>query len=208
MNMIIHDDGHTNVICEDALEGFKVMEARSRNRAFKAGAFDLVLTNPPFGATVSKTERPYLGDYDLGNSGEGAKRKIRNNQKTEILFIERIWQFLKPGAGRAAVVLPDGILTNASSQYVRDFLLSKFQLLAVVSLPPFAFAHFGAGVKSSLIFVRKLAQGEVIGDEEPIFMASPECIGYDATGRETRNDLEDVLTQYRAFQRNPAPFFV
>jgi len=46
-----------------------------------------------------------------------------------------------------AIVLPDGILTNSSLQYVRDFLMQRCQILAVVSLPGFAFAHFGAGVK-------------------------------------------------------------
>ncbi len=60
MNMIIHDDGHTNVIGEDALERLNQMENRSGNHSFKAGAFDLVLTNPPFGAIVKKDERPYL----------------------------------------------------------------------------------------------------------------------------------------------------
>ena len=142
-----------------------------------------------------------------GQSGEGQKRKVRNNQKTEILFLERIWQFLKPGTGRAAIVLPDGILTNASLQYVRDFLLAKYQILAVVSFPQFAFAHFGAGVKSSIIFVRKRGVNEKPSDDEAIFMAAPETIGYDATGRETANALPDIIRQYEAFTKDPSPFF-
>ena len=62
---------------------------------------------------------------------------------------------------RCIIKLPDGILTNSSSQYVRDFILERFQLLAVVSLPQCAFAHFGAGVKASVIFVRKRDNNEV-----------------------------------------------
>lgn len=208
MNMIIHDDGHTNVIGEDSLERLNQIRDKTKNNGYTENSFDLVLTNPPFGAVVKKSERPYLEDYKLGKSGEGRKERVRDNQKTEILFLERIAQFLKPGTGRAAIVMPDGVLTNASLQYVRDYLLETYQLKAVVSLPQFAFAHFGAGVKSSILFVRKRSASEKPSDEEPIFMAAPECIGYDATGRVTDTDLDDVLAQYRAFEKNPQPFFV
>ncbi len=208
MNMIIHDDGHTNVVGEDSLDRLNQIRLKTGNNGIAAGQFTLILSNPPFGATISKDERSYLGDYELGKTGEGQKQKVRNNQKTEILFLERIWQFLKPGTGRAAIVLPDGILTNASLQYVRDFLLAHYQLLAVVSFPQFAFAHFGAGVKSSIIFVRKRDTGEKPSDDEAIFMAAPETIGYDATGRKTENALPEIIRQYEAFTKNHAPFFV
>jgi len=130
MNMILHDDGHSNVIGTDALD--RIQRISEINRGFAKDKFDLILTNPPFGAQVKATERPYLGDYDLGKQSDAkGKTKPRSNQKTEILFLERIWHFLKPGTGRAAVVLPDGVLTNSSLQYVRDFLLERFQLLGV-----------------------------------------------------------------------------
>jgi type I restriction enzyme M protein len=87
-------------------------------------------------------------------------------------------------------VLPDGILTNSSLQGVRDWLLDNFQLLAVVSLPQTAFAHFGAGVKASLVFLRKRNKAERVSDEEAIFMAVAENIGYDATGRKTMKVVE------------------
>ena len=207
MNMIIHDDGHTNVIGEDSLERLNQIRDRHTNQGFKAGTFDVIVTNPPFGAVVSKAEHDYLGDYELGSTGEGQKKKPRNNQKTEILFLERIADFLRIG-GRAAIVLPDGILTNASLQYVRDYLLRVFQLNAVVSLPAWAFAHFGAGVKASIVFVEKRDPHVLPSDDEPVFMAAPEKIGYDATGRDTANDLDEVIRQFRAFKENPAPFFV
>ncbi|HML76219.1 MAG TPA: restriction endonuclease subunit M [Anaerohalosphaeraceae bacterium] len=207
MNMILHDDGHSNVIGTDALD--RMQRINEINRGFGKNKFDLILTNPPFGAQVKATERHYLGDYDLGKQADSkGEKKTRNNQKTEILFLERIWQFLKPGTGRAAVVLPDGILTNSSLQYVRDFILERFQLLAVVSLPQTAFAHYGAGVKASIVFLRKRKEDEKPDDNEAIFMAAPELIGYDATGRQCENQLDEVLEQYRAFESNPEPFFV
>ena len=209
MNMIIHDDGHTNVISADALQELNRLCERTGNNEFKEGSFDLILTNPPFGAKVSLSEHPYLEDYELGNQTDKAGRKrSRKNQRTEILFIERIWDFLKPGVGRAAVIIPDGILTNSSLQEVRDFLLERFQINAIVSLPQTTFAHFGAGVKASIVFLRRRADGEKPSDDEPIFMASPELIGYDATGRKTENQLPEVLSQYRAFEKNPESFFV
>ncbi len=192
MNMIIHDDGHTNIISTDSLKNIE--EITKQHKGFKKNQFDILLTNPPFGAVVKSTEKDYLNKYELG--------KEKKNQKTEILFIERCLDFLKPN-GKMAIVLPDGILTNSSLQYVRDFLMEKSQILAIVSLPQFAFTHFGAGVKSSLVFVRKKKDNEKTGNY-PIFMAIAEHIGYDATGRKDPiNDLNKILEEYRKFEKNP-----
>jgi type I restriction enzyme M protein len=54
-----------------------------------------------------------------------------------------------------AIVIPDGILTNATLQYVRDEIEDLFRIIAVVSLPQTAFAATGAGVKSSVLFLKK-----------------------------------------------------
>jgi type I restriction enzyme M protein len=204
MNMILHDDGHTNIVGSDALDRFEKLEDLKKKLA--PGTFDLVLTNPPFGAVVKEAEkgRAYMEGWELlryivrNSSGAGADEtnrsdpkagkksvRARSSIKTEILFCERVWQFLKAGTGRASIVLPDGILTNASLQGVRDWLLARFQILAVVSLPQEAFQHSGAGVKASLVFLRKRAEHEKPDDEEAIFMAAPPNIGYDATGRKT-----------------------
>ena len=207
MNMIIHDDGHTNIVGHDALDFLRNLEFKHGGLA--EGRFDLILTNPPFGATIRRTEKGdgYLEQFELMNylgknnplreemTGEGdggAKqggRSVNNRAsiRTEIAFLERIHSFLKPGTGRAAVVLPDGILTNSSLQGVRDWLLARFQLLAVVSLPQFAFQHYDAGVKASIVFLRRLRNGETVPDDDAIFMALTENIGYDPTGRKKFN---------------------
>lgn len=195
MNMIIHGDGHSNIINIDALEDFDKIEAI--HKGFKKDHFDIVLTNPPFGAVVKATEKDYLDKYDLG-----AKHTKRKNQKTEILFIERAIDFVKPGTGKIGIILPDGILTNSSLQYVRDYIMERCQILAIISLPQFAFSHYGAGVKASLVFLRRKIGGEKICNY-PIFMAIAEHIGYDATGREDpQNDLDEILEEYKKFQEN------
>jgi len=199
MNMIIHDDGHTNVISSDALQDIK--DIKTIHKSFKAKGFDIILTNPPFGASVKSTEHDYLGNFTLGKVG----KKERNSQKTEILFIERCLDFLRPD-GRMAIVLPDGILTNSSLQYVRDFLMEKAQILAVVSLPQFAFAHFGAGVKSSLVFLKKKRDNETKQDY-PIFMAIADHIGYDATGRKDPIDnFKEIYPEFNNFIEAPNKF--
>lgn len=211
MNMIIHDDGHTNVIRADAIEHQDTLMKDSQNFNFNNYSFDLVLTNPPFGGdSINLSSRKHLvDDYDLANvTNAKDKQTSRKNQKPEILFIERIWHFLKAGTGRAAVILPDGILSNSSLQYVRDWMIEHFQINAVISLPQFTFAPYGAGVKASIVFLRKRAQKEIPNPDEAIFMASPQHIGYDATGRKTKqNDFIEIAKLYEQFQKDHQPFF-
>lgn len=200
MNMILHGDGHTNVTCADALQ--PIAHLTQRNPGIVDESFDIVLTNPPFGAQVALSEKPYLATYQLATQGA----RVRRNQKTEILFLERVWQLLKSGSGRAAVVLPDGLLTNSSLQYVRDYLLERFFLLAVVSLPQTTFMHFGTGVKASLVILRKRSPDEEVDPNDVTFMAVAESVGYDAVGRSAANDLHEVLQQWRKFMTSPESF--
>lgn len=186
MNMIIHDDGHTNVIAYDGLESIDKMPAKTNKlRGFQPDGFDFIITNPPFGSKVKFAENRYLENYDLGKKGEDwievklkglstqaeivarngedkdsnsnrDRRATRDQQTTEVLFIEQCHRFLKPD-GYLAMVIPDSILTNSSMQYVRDWIEEHWRIVAVVSLPQFAFAANGAGVKSSVLFLKKYA---------------------------------------------------
>ena len=170
MNMILHDDGHSNVIGNDALIDFdKLYE---QNRGFEKESFDIILTNPPFGANIKKAEKPYLEDYTLGER--------RNSQKTEILFLERCFDFLKWGTGKLAIVLPDGILNNSSLQYVRDYIEQHYRILAVISLPQIAFRYYEAGVKPSILLLQKFSEEEyslyqaninrITGENEAVYL--------------------------------------
>lgn len=228
MNMIIHDDGHTNIIGSDALDFLKNI-ALKKPRLHENG-FDIVLTNPPFGSVVKQAEqeenfldqfelRKYLNKSTTGvdsdesasieqSAKRGAKSvKLRASVKTEILFLERIFDFLKAD-GKSAVVLPDGILTNATLQGVRDWLMEKFQILAVVSLPQFAFSHYDAGVKASVLFLRKRRDNEKPSDDEAIFMAQADNIGYDATGRKSfKTEVREVVEKKHKIEIQSCDFF-
>ena len=84
--------------------------------------------------------------------------------------------------------------------------MEKCQILGVVSFPQFAFSHFGAGVKSSIVFARRLDKGETLQDY-PVFMALAEHIGYDATGRkDATNELKLIATKFHEFQADPVNF--
>lgn len=190
MNMIIHEDGHSNIENNDALDDPSKFYPR---RDIGPGKYTMLMTNPPFGAVVKDREKDYLRKYELGG-----KIKWRKRQNTEILFLERCLDFLRPG-GKMGIVLPDGILTNSSLQYVRDFITQRAQILAVVSLPQTAFTHYGAGVKASLLFLRKKRDREFLAENYPIFMAIAGHIGYDATGRPDKNEFPEILEAYRKF---------
>lgn len=165
MNMIIHDDGHTNVITSDGLVSDETIIEKTNNLGFKYGTFDFIITNPPFGSTVRQSEQAYLKTYQLGKKEEDwlavatPPQNTRDGQSTEVLFIEQDYKFLKEG-GYLAIVLPDGILTNSSMQYVRTQIEDWFRIVAVVSMPQTAFMANGAGVKSSVLFLKKWTKKE------------------------------------------------
>lgn len=184
MDMVIHDDGHSNIACHDGLDGYENFDKRKDIRPNK---YTVLLTNPPFGAVIK--DRRTLDRFELGSG--------RTRQRTEILFLERCLSLLAPG-GRMGIVLPDGILTNMSLQYVRDFINKHAKILAVVSLPQTAFVPAGSGVKASLLFLQKKKKDEPVGNY-PIFMAMAYHVGYDATGRQDENDLPNILKDYRKF---------
>ena len=158
MNMIIHDDGHTNVIASDGLLKSEVLT--EINKGFAYNSFDFIITNPPFGSAVKQTEKSYLHQYKFGNKDvswldtKNSAVQNRDTQNTEVLFIEQDYNFLKEG-GFLAIVIPDGILTNSTMQYVRDSIEEWYRIVAVVSMPQTAFTATGAGVKSSVLFLRK-----------------------------------------------------
>ena len=176
MNMILHDDGHTNVLAHDGLEPIdKIQRYALANKSkgyanFQTNHFKYIATNPPFGSVIKAKEKAYIGDFNLGKKNfDWIYTKLNNvkldddrdSQKSEILFIEQCYKFLKPD-GFLAIVLPDGILTNSSLQFVRDWIEEHFRIVAVVSLPQTAFTHTGAGVKSSVLFARKYDEKQTI----------------------------------------------
>lgn len=175
MNMIMHGDGHGGVHHHDGLLNVNgIFENR----------FDVILTNPPFGSRVEKdlkisdadkfTNQDKIDAYieRYGEAYEEALRQVNDNVGksllslykidnglTEVLFIERCLNLLKPG-GRMGIVLPEGVLNNSKLQKVREFVESKAKILLIVSIPQDVFMASGATVKPSLLFFRKYTENE------------------------------------------------
>ena len=165
MNMIIHDDGHTNVITLDGLLPDEKIRRYSGNDEFNYNSFDMVITNPPFGSMVRRKEKEYFENYKLSQHEQGlfdVNSSIigyRESQSSEVLFIEQAYNFLKEG-GWLAIVLPDSVLTNSTTQYVRNRLEEWFRIVSIVSLPQSTFVPNGAMVKTSVLFARKYTKSE------------------------------------------------
>lgn len=177
MNMIMHGDGHGGVHHNDGLLNVNgIFENR----------FDIILTNPPFGARVEKTlkiteadkytDTTRIDKYQkrYGKAYDDALKQVNNNigksllslyktgvmsTLTEVLFIERCLNLLKPG-GRMGIVLPEGVLNNANLQKIRDFVESKAKILLITSIPQDVFIASGATVKPSLLFFKKFTEEE------------------------------------------------
>ncbi|TAE24752.1 MAG: N-6 DNA methylase [Cytophagales bacterium] len=177
MNMIMHGDGHGGVHHNDGLLNVNgIFEDR----------FDVILTNPPFGARVEKSlkiteadkytdqkriekyRERYPGDYDraMGQINNNIGKSVLDlyetgsmSSLTEVLFIERCLNLLRPG-GRLGVVLPEGVLNNPMLQKVRDYFESKAKIIFITSIPQDVFVASGATVKPSVVFLRKFTNDE------------------------------------------------
>jgi len=161
---------------KDLLHNFADYDKNKFNAdSFKYFDFDILLSNPPFAGEMHETS--LLKEYDLAKNDKG---KLRNKMERHILFIERSLDFLKPG-GRLAIVLPQGVLNNTNMEYVRNFLLDKARILAVVGLESNTFKPH-AGVKTSVVFLRKWAEKEKPLADYPIFMATSKKSGKDNSG--------------------------
>jgi len=173
MNMIMHGDGHNGIHHHDGLLN---VNGIFRNR------FNVIVTNPPFGANLDKKYptvedddrytnevmiQKYVDEYgdiyqdeikqvteNIGKPIRGLFEVGKSSGATEVLFIERCLDLLKPG-GRMGIVLPAGVLNSSNLQSARDYFESRAKILLIVSLPQDVFMSSGATVKTSLVFLKK-----------------------------------------------------
>lgn len=171
------------------------------NREFAA---DIILTNPPFGGDV--TDAALLRHYECKDGNH------RTKMPRELLFVERCVQLLKPG-GRAAIVVPQGILANASLGFFRTWLRRRCEILGVISLHPYAFLPHTSVKTCVLVLSRLCAHGH---QRSHVFFARSVIPGKDSTGRfeavdgassyGRHDDLRAIAEQFRRFlERDELP---
>jgi type I restriction enzyme M protein len=166
------------------LDGYYRLLDLAKNRQIpKEFNFDIVMANPPFAGDVKDSR--LISDYEVAFDSKGKKV---NAISRDVLFIERNMDFLKPG-GRMAVVLPQGRFNNTSDEKIRDFIMQRARLIAVVGLDGNTFKPH-TGTKTSVLFIQKWDEDKNSPSYNPkvddyeIFMAVSENSGKDNSGQE------------------------
>ena len=132
----------------DGWRRLRRLGARNRHTDYRQFKFDILMANPPFAGDIKQSDM--LSPYELAHKMTG---KLERAVGRDLLFIERNLDFLKPG-GRMAIVLPQGRFNNSSDQRVREFIMGRCRILAVVGLHPNTFKPH-TGTKTSVLFVQK-----------------------------------------------------
>lgn len=151
--------------------------------------FDVILANPPFAGEMK--DKKMLAQYDLAKPALKRANDKAAKEERDVLFIERILKFLKPG-GRAAIVLPQGKFNNASLAFIREWLLRKARLVAVVGLHPNTFRPH-TGTKTSVLFVKKYTEAELEKIDNIKQEVAEACPNYEEDIQNLIFDFEDVF---------------
>ncbi len=172
-----------HVFCENSLEQPKTWNVETQKH-IELGTFDIILTNPPFGAKIPVIGDDLLRQYELGYYWTNNKddkwylsKNLRDKQPPQTLFIERIIQLLKDG-GRAGIILPEGIFGNPSDRYIWEFIRKYTSIIGIVSLSQETFQP-STHTKTSIVFLEKKSE-----KREKIFMAIANAIGHNKNGKE------------------------
>lgn len=138
MNMLLHGIESPDIRYRDSL---------SQGAGEEEGLYSLILANPPF-----------AGSLDYEATAQNLLRVLKT-KKTELLFLALFLRLLRPG-GRAAVIVPDGVLFGSSRAHkeLRRILVEDQKLDAIVKLPSGVFKPY-AGVSTAILFFTKTESG-------------------------------------------------
>jgi type I restriction enzyme M protein len=177
MNMLLHDVENPQIKYMDSLS--KVNEEREK--------YTLILANPPFKGSLDKEA---VAD-DL--------TRISNTGRTEILFVGLILELLKYG-GRAAVIVPDGVLFGASNAHksLRKEIIEKHKLGGVISMPSGVFKPY-TGVSTAILLFTKTG----IGGTDKVWFYDMEADGLSLDDKREKvedNDIEDIIERFHKLE--------
>lgn len=193
MNMLLHDVEAPDIRYRDSL---------SQDASDDADRYTLVLANPPF-----------AGSLDYETTSQDLLRVVKT-KKTELLFLALFLRLLRPG-GRAAVIVPDGVLFGSSKAHkeLRRILVEDHKLDAVVKLPSGVFRPYAGVSTAILIFTRTDSGGtgdvwfyDITGDGWSLDDKRTPLLDDDKLGpfpavplsssEHTKNNLPDVLSRW------------
>jgi type I restriction enzyme M protein len=194
MNMLLHGVENPDVVYRDSL---------SQDHAGEDEKYTLVMANPPF-----------AGSLDYESCAKDLQQVVKT-KKTELLFLALFLRLLKPG-GRAAVIVPDGVLFGSSNAHksLRKMLIEDQKLDAVISLPGGVFKPY-AGVSTAILLFTKTnsggtdqvwfydveADGMSLDDKRTPLLSEDKLGAMPKTAltadEHTKNDLPDILARWR-----------
>lgn len=180
MNLLMHGVKNPLVEYRDSL---------SEGAADESEKYSLILANPPF-----------TGSLDYEQTARDLQSTVKT-KKTELLFLALFLRLLKPG-GRAAVIVPDGVLFGSSTAHkkLRKMLVEDQKLDAVVSLPSGVFKPY-AGVSTAILFFKKTNSGGT----DDVWFYDVQADGFSLDDKRApvkANDLPDVLKRWNALRGN------
>ena len=185
--MAILGDGRGGVFCENSLIEASEWGKKTQS-SVETEAFDVVITNPPFGQKLAIDSAEVLKNYDLGHrwsldskDGIFTRGALLEKQPPQILFIERCLQLLKPG-GRLGIVLLESIFGMPKYRYVVDYLQKNTKIRAIVTMPEDLFQPY-THAKCCVLVCEKLSNAEY--ETYDIFMADVKRCGHDSRGNPT-----------------------
>jgi type I restriction enzyme M protein len=216
MNMVMHGDGHGGIHYHDGLVDINgIFDGRfdvvltnppfgsnvGKDQVLGGSEETRIPDDPAYVARCKKRygkaweenhnrllqleaeDTPILDLFDIGTG--------KANRPTELIFVERCLNLLKPG-GRMGIVLPDGNLNNPSLSWLRRYTEGRAKLLAIVSLPEETFVSSSATVKTSLVFMSRFSDNEAAAWDAAWEQAQKEL---DPTFDAQRSDLHTAYAQ-------------
>lgn len=224
--MLMTGDGQSGMTRGNSLDAYDKFDPWIQARCCKGklNAPDVIATNPPFSGQKIESmvsDRAILKSFTFGHSAKAdedgnytfgtSDDDILQRQAPEILFLERCLDWVKPG-GRIGIVMPKGFLDNISYEQYRQWLLNNYILNGIVTLHKDTFQP-DTGVRTCILFITKLLEGESIPEDYPIFMAISQRIGQDSKGNsvfildgngnstgQLNHDLDEIADAYGKFK--------
>jgi type I restriction enzyme M protein len=209
LNMLLHKDGGSRIYFADALDkhlraekGVHLAELDELRREIVTDKtrFSCVLSNPPFSMTYERkkpNEWAILRDYTLAVDDDG---KPRSSLRSSVMFLERYWDLLSDN-GRLITVMDESVLNTLTARQFREYILKKFVLRAVISLPRNTFVKAQGQVKTSALYLRKKSDPN---EAQPaVFMGIAENVGHTDSGKERPllNELPAMLSTFQQFEQ-------
>jgi type I restriction enzyme M protein len=203
--LALYLDKMPEVICGDSLA-----DISQDGIAIEPKLFDVVLTNPPFGAKIVAASPKTLMRYDLARKwikADGTKEAFVPNgamnpsTPPQVLFVERCLKLVKPG-GFLGAILPESIVSSKSHAYVVQYMQRVADLVAVVGMPEALFKTSGKGGTHTKTVAVVLQKKPSKSKRSSVFFADAKWCGHDSRGRSVPlNHVPQIAANFAKFRK-------